>query len=75
MKNEHGAYFSERGRKASSKVGRLKALFKRRKVDEGLFHLEEREGMDYVVPNHDPVDYEVPTVLRRNPGFQVINRI
>lgn len=75
MKNEYGAYFSERGGKANSKIGRLKALFKRRKVDEGLFHLEEKDGLEYVMPNGKGVDYETPTILRRSPEFRIINQI
>lgn len=68
MLNRWGDHYSERGNKASSRFGKLKAQSLRRKAE---FEIEDREGLEYVVPSRVDVDYEIPTVMRRNPDFQV----
>jgi len=49
-----GNYSSARGKKASSKFTKLKALFARRRADErndeAHFRIETRDGLDYICP-------------------------
>ena len=72
MLNRWGEHYSERGKKASSKYGRLRAKELKREAE---FRLEDKDGLMYVVPRHGDVDYDVPTCLRRNPDFQRMNNL
>ena len=52
MLNRWGEHYSERGKKASSKYGRLRAKELKREAE---FRLEDKDGLMYVVPRHGEV--------------------